>query len=95
MSKLEDVASVFAEVRFSAEFFGATEEFEEENEHLFQAIGDALRFDEGYSLEEAMALPRSTVLSENAEARFIEWRAFLAHKSPKHFGHLAEPAPKQ
>ena len=73
MVTLKEVIDKGVAVKQAVRLFGAVAEFLQENEQLFQAIGEAICQEQGVSPDEALMLPKDTVLGPEAEARFREW----------------------
>ncbi len=74
MATLGEIHALYQSVSNDVELFGATREFLEENRRRFRAIGEAFLQDKKISFREAVGLPQDTPFTENAEARFAEWK---------------------
>jgi len=85
MSTLSDVTEFRVNVWLTCELHGATVEFGKEFSRRFRELGDTIRFEEGYTIEEAkraLNLCPNTEIGPKAEAEFQALKEWVYSLTP-------------
>ena len=86
MSTLSDVTEFRVNVWLTCELHGTTAEFEEKFSRRFRELGDTIRFEEGYTIEEAkrvlLNFSPNMKLGPKAEAEFQALREWVYSLAP-------------